>query len=220
MCACFFALHARLCAGGPSTRGALRIYKKGFATLPQAALGRKPHPIQRGSKLKVSFVQPRAELRPYTTTFWVLESAVGMPQNDTNLAAPNGSPKLIILCENSLESIADGQIESSREGLYFVGNRDTATFVRSAPRKTTIIGIEFRPHGAFPVFGIPMQEAANRVLDWESVFGSRGGKVWETFRNLPNVSSKLAFIQAQLVRLLDRIAGIIASWIFASTAWN
>lgn len=154
--------------------------------------------------MKVSFVQLRPELRPYIMAFWVFESPLGMPQNDTNLAAPNGCPKLIILCDNSLEAIADGQRQLSREGLYFVGNRDTATFVRSAPRKTTIIGIEFRPHGAFPVFGIPMQETANRVLDWESVVGSWDGEVWERFRNLPKVSSRVALIQAQLVRLLAR----------------
>lgn len=154
--------------------------------------------------MKVSFVQPRSELQPYITAFWVFESALGMPQKDTNLAAPNGCPKLIILCDNSLEVIADGQPTLSPEGLYLVGNRDTATFIRSAPRKTTIIGIEFRPHGAFPVFGMPMQETANRVNDWESIFGSWGREIWETFRNLPTVSSKLAYIQAQLVRLLDR----------------
>ena len=158
----------------------------------------------RDPELKVSFVQPRPELRPYTSAFWVFQSALGVPQNDVNLAAPNGCPKLIILCDNSLETTADGHTTLDREGLYFIGNRDSATFVHSAPRKTTIIGIEFRPHGAFPVFGIPLQESANRVLDWESVFGSRGGEVWETFRNLPTLSSKLAFIQAQLVRLLDR----------------
>lgn len=154
--------------------------------------------------MKVSFVKPRPELRPYVMAFWVFESALGLPQNDTNLAAPNGCPKVIILCDNSLENIVEGHSKLDPEGLYFVGNRDTSTLLRSAPRKTTIVGIEFRPHGAFPVFGIPMQETANRVYDWKSVCGSWGGEVWETFRNLPDVSSKLPFIQAHLVRLLDR----------------
>lgn len=154
--------------------------------------------------MKVSFVQSRPELRPYIAAFWVFQSLEGMPQADTNLAAPNGCPKVIILCDNPLENTVEGHTKLDREGLYFVGNRDTATFVRSAARRTTIIGIEFRPHGAFPVFGIPMQEAANRVLDWESVFGSWGGEVWEAFRNLPTLSSKLAFIQAQLARLLEK----------------
>jgi hypothetical protein len=41
--------------------------------------------------MRLSFVQPRAELQPYIESFWVLESPVGMPV--TSMAAPNGVPQ-------------------------------------------------------------------------------------------------------------------------------
>lgn len=154
--------------------------------------------------MNLSFVQPRSELRPYIRSFWVFESTVGMPQNDTNLAVPNGCPKLIILCENSLETTANGQATISHEGLHFVGNRDVAVSLRSTQRKTSIIGIDFSPTGAFPVFGIPMHKTANSVFQWDSVVGSLGRETWDTIQNLASTAQRVAFIQTQLDRLLDK----------------
>ena len=63
-----------------------------------------------GPKMKLTFVKPRQELQPYIKSLWVFESAAGMPQTDTSLAVPNGSPKLIILHENSLKSVVEGRV--------------------------------------------------------------------------------------------------------------
>lgn len=122
--------------------------------------------------MKIAFVQPRPELRPYIAALWVFESNVGMPRRDQSLAAPNGCPKLIIPYDNTLESIANGRYQVTREqGLYFSGNRDTSTLIYSSAWRTGFLGIEFAPHGAFPIFGVPMQETVNRHLDSEVVFG-------------------------------------------------
>jgi hypothetical protein len=153
--------------------------------------------------VRLSFIQPRPELQPYIESFWVFESADGMPPIDTSMAAPNGCPKLIIPYENSLVSIADGRTRVSHEGgLYFVGNRDTATLIRSSARKTGFVGIEFSPHGAFPLFGIPMQETANGLFDSDALFGRWGRDTREVLRNLEDVDQKVHFIQDQMVRLL------------------
>jgi AraC-like DNA-binding protein len=153
--------------------------------------------------MDLSFIQPRKELRPYIRSFWVCESAVGLPENDRSLAAPNGCPKLIVPYENSLESLANGRLQVSHEqGLYFVGNRDSSTLIRSSSRRTGFIGIEFSPHGAFPVLGIPMQETVNGLFDAQDVFGKWGRDLREALRNLEDVGRKVQFIQDRLVGLL------------------
>ena len=154
--------------------------------------------------MKFTFVTPRQELQPYIKRLWVFESAAGIPQTDTSLAAPNGCPKLIILYENSLESVVEGRVQVSGPGLYFVGNRDVSARIRCSPRRTGFIGIEFSPQGGFPIFGIPMQETANHLFKSEAVFGHWGRQVWERLRNLERVGQKLRFIQDQLVRLLEK----------------
>ena len=153
--------------------------------------------------MKLTFVQPRQELRPFIESFWVFESPVGMPLADTSMAAPNGCPKLVIPYENSLMSVADGRTSVSHEGgLYFVGNRDTQTLIHSGAQKTGFIVIEFSPYGAFPFFGIPMEETANGLFDSEGLFGRWGRDTREALRNLKEVNNKVNFIQDRLVNLL------------------
>jgi AraC-like DNA-binding protein len=155
--------------------------------------------------MRLSFLQARPELQPHIESLWVFESRLGMPLTDQSLAAPNGCPKLIIPCENSLVSVADGRSSVSREGgLYFVGNRDTQTLIHSSARETTFVAIEFSPHGAFPFFGIPMQETANGLFDSHTVFGKWGRETREALGNLPQMNKKVNFIQDQLVKLLRR----------------
>ena len=171
-------------------------------------------------KMKFTFIKPRPELQPYIKSIWVFESTLGMPQADTNLAAPNGSPKLILLYENSLESNVEGQAQVNREGLYFVGNRDVSALLRTSPRKTGFIGIEFLPHGAFPVFGIPMQETANHLFQSDIVFGRWGRDVQETVRNLEGVRRKLHFLEDQSFQLSRKKQNTIGSLIRVSKSWN
>lgn len=119
------------------------------------------------------------------------------------MAAPNGCAKLIIPYENSITSVADGRVQLSRElGVYFVGNRDTSTVIETTPRKTGFIAIEFCPFGAYPFFGIPMDESANRLLSSDEIFGRWGRNIREILCNIEKVEQKVDFIQEQLLARL------------------
>jgi AraC-like DNA-binding protein len=134
----------------------------------------------------------------------VFESAQGMPPEQQSLVAPNGCPKLILLYENSLTSIVNGRVQHSREDLYFVGTRDCGARLRSSARRIGFIGIEFYLQGAYPFFGIPMHETANRLFDAETLFGQRGRHTAEKLRNLETGEQKLACIQGELLELLRK----------------
>src|SRR5262249_51445504 len=153
-----------------------------------------------------SFIKPQQELSPYIESFWVCESATGIPLVDRNLAAPNGCSKLIIPYENSLFGACERRSGVSREhGFYFVGNRETATLISSSEQKTGFIGFEFSPHGAFPLLGICMSETAEeKMFDSEVLFGRWGRETRETLGNLQELDQKLNFIQDALVRLSHR----------------
>jgi len=155
--------------------------------------------------MKLTFIKPNGELKPYIQSFWVFESPVGMPPAESNLAAPNGCPKLIVPYENSITSIADGRVqESDEQGLYFVGNRDSSTLLSTSQRKTGFIGIEFHPHGAYPIFRIPMSETTNRLLTADALFGKWGARVREILRNESTVDRKVEHLQRHLVDSLRR----------------
>lgn len=157
--------------------------------------------------MKITFFEPRGELRPYIQSLWVFESPYGMPSEERSLAAPNGCAKLIIPYANSLESIANGRSQISREhGLYFVGNQESSTLVQSSPQDTGFIGIEFYPHGAFPLFGISMHETVNGLYEAEAIFDKWGKEVRQSISSIGNVDEKVQFVQTQLASILkDRL---------------
>lgn len=152
--------------------------------------------------MKLTILRPRPELQPYVESLWVCESAAGMPPEQHSLAAPNGCPKLILLYGNCLTTIVNGRVQLSPEGLYFVGNRDSATILRSSSGKIGFIGVEFYPHGAYPCFGIPMSETANRLFDADTLFDGWGRRIADKLRNRETVKQKVACIQDELVDLL------------------
>jgi len=155
--------------------------------------------------MKISFVRPRLELRPYIESFWVLESPIGLSASAISIAAPNGCPKLIIPYENSIVSVANGRTQMSyAHRMYFVGNRDSATLIWSSARKTGFIAIEFRPHGAFPIFGVSMSETSNQLWESDCVFGQWSRDVQVTLNDLERIDKKVAYIQDRLILLLRK----------------
>jgi hypothetical protein len=149
--------------------------------------------------LNCTFVGPRGEHH----------STAGKPSmhrySHAIVAPPNGCSKLIIPCENSLVSVGGGEVQISHEQrLYFVGNRDSSTLIQSSSRKTSFIAIEFCPHGAFPIFGIPMAETFNGLWDFDVLFARWSRGVREVLNNLQRVDQKVAFIQDQLIVLLRK----------------
>jgi hypothetical protein len=141
--------------------------------------------------MKISFVTTRPELKPYVESFWVLESHNGLPAAANSIAAPNGCAKLIIPYDNSIVSEADGRVQLTRaHRMNFVGNRDSATLIRTSPHKTGFIAVEFRPHGAFSVFGVPMSETSNRLWETDDVFGPWSRELQETVNNVNRVDRR------------------------------
>jgi AraC-like DNA-binding protein len=127
---------------------------------------------------------------------------MGLPASDRSIVTPNGCAKLIIPCDNAIESVADGRRQVSHEHqMYFVGNRDSSTRLRTSPRNTTFITMEFTPQGAFSIFGVPMSETCNRLCEADAVFGRWSRETCERIDALPSMPQKVAFIQDQLLGL-------------------
>jgi len=156
-------------------------------------------------QVNLSFVQPRPTLRPYVRSLHVFESEIGIPLGDRSLVAPNGCSKIIIPYENSLEFRPNGCLQIGKEqGLYFIGTRDTPVRIHASLRRTGFVWMDFQPHGAFALFGIPMRETTGRMLEGDVIFGTRYREIRETLCNLQTVSQKTDFLQDELVGLLGK----------------
>jgi len=152
--------------------------------------------------MKVSFTAPRRELRPFIQAIWIFESPTGLPAADGAMATPNGCCKLTFAFGDAFVSIANGKATvRPPDRLNFVGVRDSSIVLQSGPRSIGCIGIEFVPHGAFPVLGIPMRETFNELGDADAVLGGWAREVEGALNDLQDVSQKVAYLQEQLIRL-------------------
>jgi AraC-like DNA-binding protein len=152
--------------------------------------------------MKISFIEPRIELKPFIKSMWIFESPVGMPLSAAGLAAPSGSPKIIINYENTITTIVKGQARENKEhGFYFVGQRDIPVQIATPSSKTGFIGIEFSPFGAYPILGIPMIETTNRLTTIDELLGKWGRTLTEILHDNKTPKDKVDFIQNRLVEL-------------------
>lgn len=155
--------------------------------------------------MNLCFVMPRPELRPYVESFWVFESPTGLPAGESTMAAPNGRPKLTFAYGNSFVSIANGKaLIRPEQRLNFVGNRDSSILLQSDSRQIGCIGVEFFPHGAFPIFGISMGQTRNYRGDADAVLGKWARDVEAVLQDVQGVKLRVAFLQDQLVQLLRK----------------
>lgn len=153
--------------------------------------------------ISVSFVTPRLELLPFIDRIWIFESLIGFPTNDENIVAPNGCAKLVVAIENSLISRADGRVETSKEnGVYFVGNRDSATLLTSPSLRTKFVTVEFRPNGAMPVLGVPLSATSNGLWEAEAVFGKWAREMRSSMASSEDIARKVDILQDYLVLAL------------------
>src|SRR5262249_17841757 len=58
------------------------------------------------------------------------------------------------------------------------------------------------PHGAYPIFGVPMDETVNRLLAADVVFAKWGRDVRERLRHQTSLHEKIDCIQNHLIWLL------------------
>lgn len=155
--------------------------------------------------MRLTFVQPWPQLRPYIESFWIFESESGLPSADTSIAAPNGCAKLIIPYQNSLWSRHPGERpkETKEHGLYFVGVQEAPTFLTSSPRPTGFIAIEFSPGGAHRFLSLSMAGTTNGLFAFDELQSRIGREMQETLCNLSGVDRKIQFVQTRLTGLLQ-----------------
>jgi len=169
--------------------------------------------------MRLSFIRPRRELEPHVESLWVFESSIGLPATDGNLAAPNGCSKLTFAYGNSFTSITDGKTNARpAENLNFVGVRDSSIILQSSRRWIGCVGVEFRPHGAFAIFGIPMDETANLVDDADTVGGRWARHLQEELNELQSADQRVQLIQRELIYLLCKTQA--AAWMRRQQAGN
>jgi AraC-like DNA-binding protein len=116
---------------------------------------------------------PRAPLSSLVECFWYWEGTRQTHSKERLL--PNGEPSIIFNLRDSPIRIYDAQdltSYASYRGAVLSGARSNC-FVIDTEQQERVIGIQFKPGGAFPLFRMPAWEAENTSLDLDYLW--RGG---------------------------------------------
>lgn len=152
--------------------------------------------------MKLEFIKPSPELKPYITKIWVFENNTGLVNHGT-LIVPNARPKIIIPYTNALTTTDREKTATCREGdICFIGIRDEPVTLGTAEGATGSIGIELTTAGAYRFLNSPMYEITNTLFSFSELYGKEGRELVQKMVNECNPKLKIKLIQDFLLAQL------------------
>ena len=154
--------------------------------------------------MRFSSSKPTASLADSVENFWLYEGYEGEHANERIL--PTGTIELVInLRENELRIYdADQANKCSRYAGAVISGAYGKGFVSDSQEEAFIIGVHFKPGGAFPFLGPPADELADSHVDLETLWGNSASLLRERLCEAATPEDRFETLQAALIDNLFR----------------
>jgi AraC-like DNA-binding protein len=152
---------------------------------------------------------PKPPLNDFVELFWFYDGYMPGPHKRERLM-PDGSVELVINLRKNESRIYDRKDPSSFNRLpgALVCGPQSNCFVIDTAQQASVIGIHFKPGGAFPFFRLPLDELHNLHVSLEDLWGGEAGLLRERLLEAATPQSKLQVLEscllAQARRPLER----------------
>ena len=126
-----------------------------------------------------NFYKPKSPLSKFVDNLWLYEGKEA--QQNTGRILPTGTLELVInLRQNKLLFHDTEHSENcSRFSGAIVSGAHGHSFVPDSTGVTCIIGVHFKPGGAFPFLGLPASDLADTHIDLDTIWGPSAGRLRE-----------------------------------------
>lgn len=144
---------------------------------------------------------PKPPLNEFVELFWFYDGFPPRAHKKERLM-PTGSVEMVInLRENETRVYDPKNVEISRRlpGALICGPH-SSHFVIDTAEQDSVIGIHFRPGGAFPFFRLPVDELHNLQVSLEDLWGLEGSLVREQLLEAATPENKLQVLERCLFR--------------------
>ena len=98
-----------------------------------------------------------------------------------------------------------------------IGGQTTRTMQLTQQAGSQILMITFRTTGFFRLFGLPMPELSDQVLDIEAVFSPSFRQQWRSaldqLRELHSIQERIRLIEKQLLIAVNRVPTLSRGWV-------
>jgi AraC-like DNA-binding protein len=160
---------------------------------PQAATIANP------STMNYRQIRPSAAVGRYVEFYWILEDRVAA--SGVQRIVPDGRSGLILNFASPFESHSNGAWRRQPE-CFFIGQITGPLLLRpSGP--AGMLGVQFRPHGAAQLLGMPIDELTDSAIALEDL-SRRLFRELERLRELPSLLEAVAALDPILRALADR----------------
>jgi AraC-like DNA-binding protein len=141
---------------------------------------------------------PPLPLAAFVSCIWYSEGLQGTHERERLL--PNGESGIVFDLREEPVRIYDAQ-EIGKFVIYapaiFCGAR-TDCFVIDTSRQERVIGIQFRPGGAFPFLAMPASEVANQTYSLDDVWPGHTAQIRDALMNASGVGAMFAILEQAL----------------------
>jgi AraC-like DNA-binding protein len=145
--------------------------------------------------MKLEFIQPRKELKPFISKIWLFENNNGLVNHGT-LIAPNAKAKIIIPYINTLTTTDNKKTAVCGEGdIYFIGIRDVPVTLGTPQGATGSIGIELTTSGAYRFLKSPMYHLTNNLFSFYDLYGKEGKELMNLLQDEQDPKMKIKLVQ-------------------------
>ena len=144
--------------------------------------------------------KPKPPLSEFVDSFWLYEGHEVQYKGERIL--PTGTLELVInLRQNELRFYDNERRENCSR---FSGAIVSGAFGRGLTpvAETLIVGVHFKPGGAFPFLGVPAGELADTHIDLETVWGSSAGRLRERLCEARTSAGRFQLLEQTLLSRL------------------
>jgi AraC-like DNA-binding protein len=147
--------------------------------------------------------RPGPLLEAFVDYFWLLSDA---PSHARELILPSGTNELVV-------NVVDDEIRIHRPASLVGSIRYSGAvvsgayhqpFAIDAAQHASVVGVHFKPGGAFPFLGAPPGEVADRHVDLEDVWGRDAAELRERLCMAGSAPERLHLVEQALARQLRR----------------
>jgi AraC-like DNA-binding protein len=143
--------------------------------------------------------RPGPPLASFVEVFWLHESYA--PSSPAERILPTGTVELVINLRGGVLRVADGhqpQRFQSFRGAVVCGPH-AASFVIDTSQPAALLGLHFKPGGAFPFFPVPPEELHNRHVALADLWGAAATELLEQLSAAPTASAAFRVVEQALL---------------------
>jgi AraC-like DNA-binding protein len=149
-----------------------------------------------------NFYKPKPPLSKFVDNFWVYKGDGA--EHKIECILPTGTLELAInLRQNELRFYDASRAENgSRFSGAIVSGAHGRSFAPEPEEKVFIVGVHFKPGGAFPFLGLPAGELADTHVDLETLWGPLAGRLRERLFEAGTSAERFHLLQDALLSRL------------------